>query len=629
MKTSPRLPSEEFSEDYENISACTTHCEQSLLSDPSTDALAACHASIFVQLGDLAEFAEGIEIQPSSFCPIFDLTLDNCASIEQSCGDHCEGVEEVCDSGLSEQCLPSCTRYYVQGLEANIPNPLACIQGALTAAETITLDDELASNLSYIQACAAANPLLPSGICSFDLCDDLCSAVALGCLDHPIAREYSFEPQLLVERGIDDLQRQISNCRSGCQTNLNNPTFNPNQTFNFHLSDNTLACRTSFALIAVEDAPLPPPLPPVLTAPDPSKPLNLNAFCAYASIGGGGVCTDNEQVDLDNDGLTGVADACPYVHNSDGSSFNCDGPICTPNCMQSFCAFDALDCNGDGDCSETSCSGLTSCGPAACGPGLVCLDEVQGICSGPACGTDGYRCLPGETCEMQTDGDLECEGPPCGPNGDNCRAGYVCNGSNTCAPITCGDNGALIACPYRTVCLEPSTATCSGEACGEGLCSTNGYCHSQNTGECRDGVECGDSLCLYGAGCFDDTGSHCGGPICNGVVCHRYFECVADECADPCPNDPAGACRGNQVCSIQTGLCVDSSEECGAVLCYPNAECVGGYCEGPLCGAPGARCLPGQECDTGVCRYPCGPDGSSTLCAEGERCNVQDGTCYQ
>ncbi|MEC8052855.1 MAG: matrixin family metalloprotease [Myxococcota bacterium] len=289
---------------------------------------------------------------------------------------------------------------------------------------------------------------------------------------------------------------------------------------------------------------------------------------------------------------------------------------CAPNCLS------GADC-GEGFVCATEAIGLTGATSSFCRPGIEDINEVGGLCSLCASGSD---CLSGLCIG---DGSRSYCTERCGPEGQ-CAEGFTClelnDGTQGCwpeSPTTCADEnfGDLNElCLQGQDVLNPTFYN----PCGPGLvcfafkprCSiTQGtcmlYCDADNP--CADP----NLSCCYGVdqsgnclgpsaerrfgGCFDlrTEGENCSAPeqsICGpGQGCFFFEQETLAECYQRCSTDAEcgldQACQTfqDQACDESFGLCCQRGEP----GCVPA--------DGESGQALGTLCRSNSDCDSGVC----------------------------
>jgi hypothetical protein len=250
---------------------------------------------------------------------------------------------------------------------------------------------------------------------------------------------------------------------------------------------------------------------------------------------------------LCDDGNPCTTDTCDPVlgcqhANNTGPCDDGNGCTTSDTCVNGVCTGVVTICD-----DANVCNGLESCDPTtgACipGPPPVCedgnpcttdvCDAVLGCLSGNNTGPcdDGNRCTTADTCSNGA----------CAGTAVNCSDGNVCNGMETCDPLTglC-DAGSPLSCDDGNAC---TTDTCDPIA---------GCVHTNNTSPCNDGNAC-------------TTGDVCANGVCTGtaVVC-----------------DDGNVCNGAEACNSLTGACIpgtplncDDGNPCTTDGCDPTTGC--------------------------------------------------------
>lgn len=344
--------------------------------------------------------------------------------------------------------------------------------------------------------------------------------------------------------------------------------------------------------------------------------------------GNGAVTTQNDDIDVPNDGLECTNDSC-----SNGI------PTFTNVAVDSPCgAGGALYCDGNGAC--VGCTGDAQCGQAS-----ACATPV---CVSGQCETNFTQI--GTPTANQTAGDCQQE---------------QCDGLGATKVVTDGsdfadDNNACTAdtCSGTT---PTHTNLASGAACTDGalgqVCNGAGMCV-----ECLTGANCTSKVCVAQAcaapTCTDgvmndvETDADCGGGTCpacdNGKNCSQNSDCTSTVCASGvcaaslCPDNritgnegcddgnttPGDGCSA--ACAIETGWeCLGEPSVC-TVSCAdggldPDETCDdGNTIPGDGCSATCAI-EPGYSC-TGtpsVCIISCGEGtiSGSEACDDGNLTN--------
>ncbi len=218
-----------------------------------------------------------------------------------------------------------------------------------------------------------------------------------------------------------------------------------------------------------------------------------------------------------------------------------------PNCN------DSVDCTTDA-CDEAADSCTHAASNAACDDANVCngletCDQVSGCQPGtPLTCDDGLWCSGAETCEPITgcqpgtapncnDG-VACTTDACDEAIDSCTHvannaacddANVCNGLETCDPVTGCQPGTPITCDDANVCTTDTCDPITG--CG----------HVNNMAPCNDGISCTSNDACAGGVCSGQgncpAGQHCD---------TNLNTCTADSSTVLLPND-VRSCQGSRV----------------------------------------------------------------------------------
>ena len=233
--------------------------------------------------------------------------------------------------------------------------------------------------------------------------------------------------------------------------------------------------------------------------------------CQY--VGQGATCAD------DNDCTTN--DHCDQVGQCIGSfvangSACDDGTFCngTDSCQAGECTGHAGDpCAGNTNCVATCDEGADQCTSTPFVPctddGNSCTDDVcdgNAVCTHPplaigaVCRPSAGFCDPAEVC---LGGGVPCPSDVLLPNGtvcsDMCTTGGVCQdgGCTTGTPVDCDDDdvcNGLETCDPLTGCVPGQTLDCSdGNACTSDVCAPVEGCSNPNVVDgsaCDDGQRC-------------------------------------------------------------------------------------------------------------------------------------------
>lgn len=347
--------------------------------------------------------------------------------------------------------------------------------------------------------------------------------------------------------------------------------------------------------------------------------------------------------------LTAVCDSptgtCDMVPANPGAPCE-DGDSCTlgDTCDAGMCvAGGAANCNDGNPCTDDSCDALLGCqhsdNSAACSDGDVCTQGDQ--CAGGSCVAgqpllcdDGNVCNGLESCDPVTgcttgqmlacdDGD-PCNGvESCDPvTGCKPGGGGSCDDGNPCTDDTCdGDEGCLHVA-NEGACSDGNLCT-SGDHCSAGACVSNG------TLECQDDNPCTEDSCDSLQGCVTTLSS---APCDDGDLCTIGDHCQLGACigsgellcndGNICTDD---SCNPNSGCQF-----LANSEGCNdGNACTLNDLCKGGWCSGTA-----LLCNDGNVCTDDLCDVATGClfEANEAACEDGDACSVNDycqaGVCH-
>ncbi len=317
--------------------------------------------------------------------------------------------------------------------------------------------------------------------------------------------------------------------------------------------------------------------------------------------------------------LASCFDGCLEEGGDAGACVGACLPLGTPQSQALLSA--ALACATEW-CSEDADPGFGTCevnvltSPDACGPAYAaCLSDG---CPQP-CALDDH-CIDG-SCEPLCP--PECEGKSCGPNGCGGTCGSCGEGSS------CSDQGLCVESEQPSPCADlPPWPICQGEAvlscekatgpslepCGpDGLCmeaeGQGAWCEQPEppectvTGECPEGEECVDYLCVP-LGSKDAT---CDEVIACSGLCQGEPGCEA-ACAASAGGLEALEAEALGAC-LEAAACADPA--CTLEHCLPEATACTFTSSGPASCAELHACALSGDCPSPPCEEACGEKGAS------------------
>jgi len=287
-----------------------------------------------------------------------------------------------------------------------------------------------------------------------------------------------------------------------------------------------------------------------------------------------------------------------------------DGDPCTESdtCSDGVCAGVPVQCDDGAACTADSCdpaTGLCQFNPHhdACDDQDVCngvesCEPVSGCVAGtPLACDDGNPCTLDE-CHADT-------GCAYGFTQDSCEDGNPCTGPDVCQDGDCGP-GPPVVCDDANFCTVDS---CEPEF---------GCVYEENTELCDDGDDCTlDDRCQGGV-CTGETFLDCDdGNPCTDDTCDAILGCLHTDNTLQC-ND-GDSCTGEDLCAA--GTCVpggqvdcDDGNVCTNDACDPNQGCV--YSNNDLGCDDANDCTSGDQCQHGDCI-----GGNPLYCDDGDACN--------
>jgi slime mold repeat-containing protein len=342
-------------------------------------------------------------------------------------------------------------------------------------------------------------------------------------------------------------------------------------------------------------------------------------------------CNDGNPCNGAESCLAGVCvPGTPFVCD-DGDP--CNGvETCDPTtgaCVNGTPCDDGNPCNGVETCDLTTGCHLGT--PIACGDGLACdgtetCDPNSAACvpgTPPNC-DDGNPCTADSCVEptgcvhVPTTGPCDdgnactsndfCQGGVCVGTPVSCDDGKVCNGFETCDPLS----GACVA-GTPPICDDGNP--CTSDSCDDVL----GCLYTNNTGPCDDGNLCTTNDTCAGGTCVGTPVTCTGGDPCTGLnacdpltgTCQPGTPLDCDD-GNPCTDDTCDVTLGC-LHTNNTGPCDDG-----------NACTTGDACLGGICGGTAVTCSDGDACngiETCDPALGCVP-GTPVVCDDGDPCTA-------
>lgn len=319
-----------------------------------------------------------------------------------------------------------------------------------------------------------------------------------------------------------------------------------------------------------------------------------------------------------------------------------DGVSCVP---ADPCHLGTTSCaTGSAVCADT---GAPVPNGTSCGTNLVCSAGVCGACA------EGLDCRPSDASCRTGRLDCSTGQPVCQDAGGNQPNGISCGAGRTCRDGACEAcvEGAVCtpaANPCRTgtvscatgvpVCVEQAAAVPDGTACEGGVCRAGACapCGSACTpaNPCRAG-----SVTCPGGGCVETTTSTANGTACGTDQVCRDGACVACLANQAC--DPGIEChRGVTSCATGSSTCLDAGNAVDGLSCGTDHVCFQGSCTTcvagvsctpptQLCHVGETSCATGQSAcvSTGIFVADNTPCGALRICRTGECECDEGGTC--
>ncbi len=281
-------------------------------------------------------------------------------------------------------------------------------------------------------------------------------------------------------------------------------------------------------------------------------------------------------------------------------------------------------CNGMGACEQAGTG--VSCGMATCSISTVtplshctgagaCATPMTASCSPYVCGATACKttctgdgdCVPPFTCQG-TAGSMSCalkkNGLACTAGmGSQCISGNcvdgVCCGQATCGPCQACNLSGMGTCSGVAAGTPAPTSFCSDQ--GASSCGTNGKC--DGNGQCQtypDGTTCSQATCPASAATLTMAGT-CSMGSCakQTAACLPYFCNGVNACQGMCGGN--GDCQTGYYCAAVGGSCVPTKANGNA--CVSGSECTSTNCvDGVCCNKP--TCGSCEACNlsgTGLC----------------------------
>lgn len=376
-----------------------------------------------------------------------------------------------------------------------------------------------------------------------------------------------------------------------------------------------------------------------------------------------GICVENECLLRADDSacepgfVCDLDEGCTLATGVDG------GPGCPAT--ETSCT-DGLDddCDGDIDCADADCAGVS------CDDGSACTEGD--VCSAGTCGGTAIDCDDGNECtDDSCDPDTGCTNDP---NTAACDDGTWCNGTDSCRDGLCQDhadppcadfcNEAAMACDmcrndsdcgsvtygswsscggFSGTCGESGTQSRSvmTPRCDAGACVVDASTETRSCSRDTDGTSCGSttygswSSCGGYSSTCDETGTRsrsvttrtCGSGSCQSNTSTQNGSCTRDTDGTSCGSTTYGSwssCGGFSGTCDSTGTQSRSvtTRTCGTGSCRSNGSSQSRSCSrtvnnGTSCGTNRVCC--GSSCTSITSNSNCGACGVS--------CSAQGLTC--
>lgn len=371
--------------------------------------------------------------------------------------------------------------------------------------------------------------------------------------------------------------------------------------------------------------------------------LDCLGNCSPASWVGDGLCDKSEVSGHFN---------CPQFEMDGGDCGFCVSDCTDRSCGMDDCGLPCGQCPEGAFCQENRCYPCTcdgqECGPNVCGQwcgscliGQACINGSCGYCDFDEVPDCNANCTPASwlgdgICDSTESHNLACaelgwdqgDCPDCTPDCDQKQCGSDgCSGScGQCAEgEECAD-GLCVPCDGE---CPPCQPDCDNRKCGDDGCG--GTCGTCGAGEtCADtdagGTRCYEDACALGLGpqgcCFGSELRWCEDGKLKASECLEYGPYYACGWYVGDMDHPAGRYCGPDGVVVPMAPYETEQPQCPA--CYPQ-------CEGKVCGFDGCygecgACESGEECVDGACVTLCIPQCDGKECGN-DGCGSSCGIC--